>query len=122
MNTSDPRAHAEELRNSGSAYVLATVVRAERPTSAKPGAHAVVHADGMMLGFVGGDCAQASVRAQALAALTTGEPVLLRGLATDMKEAYRIESEISGEVFSSEDATEGPLAFAEKRAPKWQNR
>ena len=40
MNTSDPRAHAEELRNSGSAYVLATVVRAERPTSAKPGAHA----------------------------------------------------------------------------------
>ena len=78
MNTSDPRAHAEELRNSGSAYVLATVVRAERPTSAKPGAHAVVHADGMMVGFVGGDCAQASVRAQALAALTTGEPVLLR--------------------------------------------
>jgi enoyl-CoA hydratase len=47
---------------------------------------------------------------------------VLRGLATDMKEAYRIESEISGEVFSSADATEGPLAFAEKRAPKWQNR
>ena len=33
---------------------------------------------------------------------------VLRGLATDMKEAYRIESEISGEVFSSEDAKEGP--------------
>ena len=32
----------------------------------------------------------------------------LRGLATDMKEAYKIESEISGEVFSSEDAKEGP--------------
>jgi enoyl-CoA hydratase len=46
----------------------------------------------------------------------------LRGLATDMKEAFRIESEISGEVFSSEDAKEGPKAFAEKRAPKWQNR
>ena len=40
---------------------------------------------------------------------------VLRGLATDMKEAYRIESEISGEVFSSEDAKEGPRAFAEKR-------
>ena len=46
----------------------------------------------------------------------------LRGLATDMKEAFRIESEISGEVFSSEDAKEGPRAFAEKRAPNWQNR
>ncbi len=47
---------------------------------------------------------------------------VLRGLAVDMKEAYRIESEISGEVFSSEDAKEGPRAFAEKRAPNWQNR
>ena len=46
----------------------------------------------------------------------------LRGLATDMKEAFRIESELSGEVFSSEDAKEGPRAFAEKRAPNWQNR
>jgi enoyl-CoA hydratase len=46
----------------------------------------------------------------------------LRGLATDMREAYKIESEISGEVFSSEDAKEGPKAFAEKRAPNWQNR
>ena len=47
---------------------------------------------------------------------------VLRGLATDMREAYRIESEISGEVFSSEDAKEGPRAFAEKRAPNWKNR
>ena len=47
---------------------------------------------------------------------------VLRGLATDMKEAYGIESEISGQVFSSEDAKEGPRAFAEKRAPNWQNR
>jgi enoyl-CoA hydratase len=47
---------------------------------------------------------------------------VLRGLATDMKEAYRIESELSNEVFSSEDAKEGPKAFAEKRAPDWKNR
>jgi enoyl-CoA hydratase len=46
----------------------------------------------------------------------------LRGLATDMREAYKIESEISGEVFSSQDAKEGPKAFAEKRTPKWRNR
>jgi enoyl-CoA hydratase len=47
---------------------------------------------------------------------------VLRGLATNMPEAYKIETEISGEVFSSEDAKEGPRAFAEKRAPNWQNR
>src|SRR5271166_4498214 len=47
---------------------------------------------------------------------------VLRGLATDMKEAYRIETELSREVFSSEDAKEGPRAFAEKRTPEWKNR
>jgi enoyl-CoA hydratase len=56
-----------------------------------------------------------------LAIKKTKESVL-RGLATDMEEAYRIESEISKEVFSSEDAKEGPRAFAEKRAPNWQGR
>ncbi len=46
---------------------------------------------------------------------------VLRGLAVDMKDAYRIETAISKEVFSSEDAIEGPRAFAEKRAPAWKN-
>ncbi len=43
---------------------------------------------------------------------------VLRGLATDMEEAYRIESRSSDQVFSSEDAKEGPRAFAEKRTPR----
>lgn len=56
-----------------------------------------------------------------LAVRKTKESVL-RGLATDMSEAYRIESDISKEVFASEDAKEGPMAFAEKRPPVWQGR
>jgi enoyl-CoA hydratase len=56
-----------------------------------------------------------------LAVRKTKESVL-RGLAVDMKEAYRIETELSSEVFSSEDAVEGPRAFAEKRPPEWKNR
>ena len=56
-----------------------------------------------------------------LAVRKTKESVL-RGLATTMSEAYKIESEISSEVFASEDATEGPKAFAEKRPPVWKNR
>ena len=47
---------------------------------------------------------------------------VLRGLAVDMHEAYRIETAISAEVFSSEDAKEGPAAFAEKRPPRWIGR
>ncbi len=56
-----------------------------------------------------------------LAVRKTKESVL-RGLAVDLKEAYKIESSISQEVFSSEDAIEGPKAFAEKRAPLWTGR
>jgi xanthine dehydrogenase accessory factor len=96
MSTPDPRAHAEELRNSGAAFAFATVVRAERPTSAKPGAHAVVHADGTMVGFVGGDCAQASVRAQALAAMATGEPVLLRIMPDEPTDGSTPQTAIGG--------------------------
>ena len=39
-----------------------------------------------------------------------------------MKEAYKIESALSQMVFGTDDAKEGPKAFAEKRAPNWQNK
>jgi enoyl-CoA hydratase len=44
---------------------------------------------------------------------------VLEGLKVDMREAYRNESRISREVFATEDAKEGPRAFAEKRKPQW---
>lgn len=53
-----------------------------------------------------------------LAVQATKESVL-RGLKETMREAYKIESELSRRVFSSEDAKEGPRAFAEKRPPRW---
>jgi xanthine dehydrogenase accessory factor len=59
-------------------FVQATVVRAERPTSASPGDTAIVLGDGSLEGFVGGDCARTSVRTAALQALESGESVLLR--------------------------------------------
>lgn len=45
-----------------------------------------------------------------------------RGLGETMRDAYKIESELSRRVFSSEDAKEGPRAFAEKRPPRWQGK
>jgi len=56
-----------------------------------------------------------------LAVRATKESVL-RGLSGTLREAYKIESELSQVVFASEDAKEGPAAFAEKRTPRWQNR
>lgn len=67
-----------ELRAGRVAYVHARVVLAEAPTSAKPGAEAIVLPDGTIEGFVGGSCAESTVRAQGLALLDSGESLLLR--------------------------------------------
>jgi xanthine dehydrogenase accessory factor len=68
----------DDLRTDRTPFVLATVVRAERPTSAKPGDRALVLPDGTMEGFVGGSCAESTVRLQGLRLLATGESTLLR--------------------------------------------
>ena len=71
------------------------------------------------MGLLNAVCRPADLRAKAeeyahritangpFAVRKTKESVL-RGLAVDMHEAYRIESEISKEVFASDDAKEGP--------------
>jgi xanthine dehydrogenase accessory factor len=69
---------AEQLRADHIPFVHARVVLAEKPTSAKPGDEALVLMDGTLLGFVGGQCAQATVRAQGLELLQHGETLLLR--------------------------------------------
>jgi enoyl-CoA hydratase len=56
-----------------------------------------------------------------LAIRATKESVV-RGLKVTMKEAYKIEGELSQKVFASDDAKEGPKAFAEKRKANWKNR
>ena len=77
----------------GEPFVTATVVRAQRPTSVEAGNVALVLGDGTIEGFVGGDCAEHSVRAYALQAIESGEPVLLRILpfarATPVRPATR---------------------------------
>jgi xanthine dehydrogenase accessory factor len=73
----DLAAVVERLLNDRTPFVLATVVRARHPTSVRPGDAAVVLGDGWMEGFVGGVCAESSVRLHALRAMETGEPLLL---------------------------------------------
>jgi xanthine dehydrogenase accessory factor len=68
----------ERLLSERTPFVLATVVRARRPTSVRPGDAAIVLGDGAIEGFVGGVCAEASVRLHSLRALETGDALLLR--------------------------------------------
>jgi xanthine dehydrogenase accessory factor len=73
----------EGLLSTRTPFVVATVVRARRPTSVRPGDAAIVRPDGTLEGFVGGVCAESSVRLHALRALETGEPLLLRLVPDD---------------------------------------
>ena len=68
---------AADLQRRGEPFALATVVRCEAPTSAKPGAKALVRADGSVSGWVGGACAEPVVVREALAAIEDGRPRLI---------------------------------------------
>ena len=68
---------AAELQRAGEPFALATVVRCEAPTSAKPGAKALIRADGRVQGWVGGACAEPVVVREALEALRDGKPRLV---------------------------------------------
>ncbi len=59
-------------------FALATIVRTVDATAAKPGAKAVIRADGTMEGWIGGACAEGAVRKAASAALIDGRTRLIR--------------------------------------------
>ncbi|MFF2243580.1 XdhC family protein [Arthrobacter sp. NPDC058130] len=73
-------ARADELASRREPFVHATVVRAQRPTSAHAGDTALVLPTGEIQGFVGGNCVEASVREYSLQVLASQEPLLLRVL------------------------------------------
>lgn len=78
MTRNDLLLRAQRLQEQRTPYVLATVVRAQRPTSAKPGDSALVLPDGTIEGFVGGTCAASTVRLQGLRLMDSGDSTLLR--------------------------------------------
>jgi xanthine dehydrogenase accessory factor len=78
MSRSDLARRADELAAAREPFVTALVVRAQKPSSVAAGDSALVLADGTIEGFVGGACAETSVRLHALRVLETGEPLVLR--------------------------------------------
>ncbi|MCI0694068.1 XdhC family protein [candidate division KSB1 bacterium] len=66
------------LRYAAEPFAIATVVRCEKPTSAKPGAKAIITANGMLRDWIGGACAEPIVRQEAMKALNDCKPRFLR--------------------------------------------
>ena len=59
--------------------------------------------------------------ASAKAAIATCTDVL-DNLSRELRTAFEKESKLSSRIFQTEDAKEGPRAFAEKRTPVWKSR
>jgi xanthine dehydrogenase accessory factor len=93
----DLLALAAELRRRGEPFALATVVRCERPTSAKPGAKALVRADGTVSGWIGGACA---------------EPVVVRAALNSLRDGQSRFIGLIGEGGAGPGRTEGILEYA----------
>ncbi len=70
------------LAKAAEPFVVATVVWCERPTSAKPGARAIIQADGTITGWIGGSCAQPVVIREAQRIMREGDDAFLLRLGT----------------------------------------
>ncbi|MAS14370.1 MAG: XdhC /CoxI family-like protein [Nitratireductor sp.] len=71
---SDIIKHAADLRGTGEAFVLATVVRTVAATAAKAGAKAIIRAEGTIVeGWIGGGCARGAVLKAAKEAIADGQ-------------------------------------------------
>lgn len=119
---------AYRLTQAGEPFVLATVVRCERPTSAKPGAQAIIQANGQITGWIGGSCAQPVVLREAARILRDGgDPYLLR-LGTSETDGTRLiasdsinRSQTDVRVFPMSCASGGVLdIFMEPHLPQPQ--
>jgi len=80
MNASpnDVLAAAQRLQQLGQPYALVSVLRVQPPASARPGDKAVVTADGIVDGWIGGGCAQPAVLRTVRQALGDGRARMIR--------------------------------------------
>jgi enoyl-CoA hydratase/carnithine racemase len=58
--------------------------------------------------------------AQAPVAVRTAKAAIRRGAELSLDDGIRLEQDLAAFLYTTEDATEGPRAFLEKRAPLWR--
>ena len=96
------------LRSRQEAFALATIIRTAGATAAKPGAKAVLDAQGQILfGWIGGGCARSAVRKAVLRAINDDTPQLVSITPEDV---------LSEKGLSSGDESEG-MRFARNGCP-----
>ena len=78
MNPLDVLNAAQALQRQGRPFALVSVLRVMPPASAKPGDKAVVTADGIVQGWIGGGCAQPAVLKTVRLALADGRARVIR--------------------------------------------
>ena len=77
-------ARAAELAAQGIAFAVATVVRVEGSSSARRGAKAIIDSQGkLLLGWIGGGCAESAVRGEAVRCIQQGLPAVITLDMTD---------------------------------------
>jgi len=69
---------AAELQERGEPFVMATVVRVDRPVSARVGDRAIVYPDGRLEGWIGGSCSEPIVIREAISSLGDRDARLVR--------------------------------------------
>lgn len=74
----DIAATMNHMKEGGDQFAVATVVRTVSVTAAKPGAKAIINAEGEIVdGWIGGGCARSAVAKAAVKAIKEGEPKLV---------------------------------------------
>jgi len=75
---------AAELASQGKPFVIATVIRVEGSSSARRGSKAIIDSLGkLLIGWIGGGCAESAVRSEALKCIETENP---RMITVDMSD------------------------------------
>jgi xanthine dehydrogenase accessory factor len=87
---------AQRLQQQGEPYALVSVVRTQAPSSARAGDKALVTAQGIVYGWIGGGCAQPAVLHTVRQALQDGRARLIRVAPADGEASHEARS-ASGE-------------------------
>jgi E-phenylitaconyl-CoA hydratase len=107
-----PMAFAMELLLTGDRFDAETALRFGLVSRIVPAGQVMATAEEIAAKIL--ECGPLAVRAIKEAAI--------RGLEMSLDDGLKLESELVGQVFRSEDAREGPTAFAQKRKPEYKGR